>query len=149
MSALTNAAEEYLVAYVMSGTTDAVTSMPSTSSNWWVRLHTADPTETSTAALVDTGVWSNYAHIAIGRSTSAWSTAASEGGGGMRVANSTTIDFGTATLTSDYVITHVSIASSSGATATGWFYGALSTSYTIQNGNPVSIATTALGISFR
>ena len=149
MSAFTNKAEEYLIEYVLSGSTSAATSLPSTSGTWWVRLHVGDPGETSTGNLASTSVWTNYVPIAVNRSTAAWSTAASEAGGGMRKANSTTIDFGTATLTSDYIISYVSVASSSGASADGWFQGALTTTYTIQNGNPVSIATTALGISFR
>jgi len=152
MSDFTNGAEEYLIEWLLSGSTVILADMPSTAGTWWVRLHTTNPTETGALGLIDTGVWTNYVPIAINRSSAAWSTAASEGAtssGGFRKANSSAIDFGTATLTSDIIVTHVSLAASSASSTAGYFQGELTTTYTIQNGNPVTINTTALGFALR
>lgn len=148
MADFTNHAEENLIEFLLSGNS---LTLPATSDgSWWIALHTGDPGETGASNEASTDVWTNYLRQAVARSTAttAWSTAASEGGGGFRKANATTVDFGTASLSSDYVISHISLWTSSSA-GNCWFYGDLSTSKTIQNGDPVTIQTTAFGISLR
>lgn len=145
MSDFTNFAEEAVIEFLLSG--ESLT-IPATSASFWVALHTSDPGEGGTSNEASTSVWSNYVRQPIDRSSAAWSTAASDGSEGLRKANSTEISFGTASLSSDYVITHISLQSaSSGGNA--WFKGSLSTSKTIQNGDPVSIGSTSLGIALR
>ena len=148
MSAFTNFSEEQLTEFVLSG---VALTIPATSGNWWVALHTSDPGDAPTSTSEpSTSVWTNYVRQAIPRSTAAtaWSTAASEAGGGLRKANSTTVNFGTASLTSDISVNHVSLWASSSA-GNCWFQGALSTTKTIQNNDPVTFPSTTLGIAFR
>lgn len=142
MAAFTDFAEAALSEHILSG---VALSMPST---WWVAFHVADPTDAGTANEASTSVWENYARQPIARTTGAWSTAAPEGGGGHRKNNAAELNWGNSQLTSQIQLTHVSLwDSSSGGNA--WFQGALTTEKIVQNGDPVTFPSSALGISLR
>ena len=100
----------------------------------YMRLHTADPGETGSGAEVSTGVWTNYAAVAITNNATNFPAAAA----GSK-SNGTLIDFGTATISGAAPdVTHASIWDA----ATGgnlMDYGALASPKTINDGDPVSV----------
>lgn len=150
MANFTNFAEIALLEWMLAGGSTEIATMPSsgTGDGWWFGLHTTGVDVETADNELSTSVWTNYDRVAIYRSSSHWSTAAAEGGGGYRKGNSSTIDFGTVALSSAVVLGGVSIwDSSSGGNA--WICAALTTEKTINNGDPVTFPTTAFGVAFR
>lgn len=103
----------------------------------YIGLHTADPGETGATAELSGG---NYSRVAVTNNSTNWPAAS----GGSK-SNGTAINFPTPSGTWG-TVTHWSIwdASSSGNCL---FSGALSTSKTINSGDPVSFAISALTVT--
>lgn len=108
----------------------------------YVSLHTADPTDAGNGAEVSAAIWTNYAREAVTNNNTNWPAAS----GGSK-SNGTDIDFGTATVSGTApVVTHFGIwdASTSGNLL---YFGALTGSKTIDNGDTVKFAASAMTIS--
>lgn len=107
-----------------------------------IRLHTGDPGSAGTSNEVSTGVWTNYAPVAVDEDLTTqpfWTAPAAGTGTRRQVTNDGDVDFGTATIVSTApVITHVSIFDSHG-TPKFIARGALASSKTINDGDPVLI----------
>lgn len=103
-------------------------------SDFYVALHTSDPTDAGTAATeVDTADWPAYARQSIkagGTLAAAWTAAADEGGGGKQITNANTINFPANDGASPVVVTHFSIWDAS-TNGNMWAHAALTASKTI------------------
>lgn len=100
-------------------------------SNYYIALHTADPTDAAEATEVSTTAWPSYARQQVGTSlSSAWTAAASEVGGGKQITNANTINFPANDGASSVTVTHFSIwdANNSGNM---WAHAPLTASKTI------------------
>lgn len=118
-------------------------SAPSITGPFLVSLHTGDP-GTNRANEVSTGVWTNYARASVARGTGTWTAGANRSGDDEFTENEGAIDFGTAAITgTPPVITHVEVWDSAG-TPRRIAGKALTTSKTINNGDPVSFADGAM-----
>lgn len=108
----------------------------------YARLMTTDPTDAAAGTQVSTGVWTNYAPVAITNNATNFPAAS----GGAK-ANGTKIDFGTAAITGGPpVILGVELwTASSGGTRRAW--AELTVDKTINNGDPVSIEIGDLDIT--
>ncbi len=112
------------------------TAYTSPGASVYVALHTADPTDAGTGTEAS---YTNYARVAV----TAWDAP----GTSRATQNTNAISF--ATPGSSQTVTHIGIWDN-GTTGAGnlLFYGALTTSKTLQNGVPFSIAAGDLDISF-
>lgn len=101
----------------------------------YVALYTASPTDADSGTEVSTGVWTNYARVAVTNNATNFPAAS----GGAK-SNGTDIDFGTATISGTApVVTHVGLRdASSGGNLLKW--AALTTPKTINDGDPVKFA---------
>jgi len=79
--------------------------------NFYIALHTADPTDSATAGTeVSTVDWPSYERQSIGTPlSSAWSTITDEVGGGQQVSNENTINFPANDGSGSVVVTHFSL----------------------------------------
>lgn len=101
-------------------------------SNFFVALHTADPTDAAlTGTEVTTTAWPAYARQTVGSPlSSAWTASADEAGGGKQITNANTINFPANNGTGSVQVTHFSIWDA----ATGgnmWAHAPLTASKTI------------------
>ncbi|MCK7581101.1 MAG: hypothetical protein MZV65_39395 [Chromatiales bacterium] len=80
-------------------------------SNFFVALHTADPTDAATPETeVATASWPAYARQTVGTPpSSAWTASADEAGGGKQITNANTINFPANNGTGSVQVTHFSI----------------------------------------
>lgn len=80
-------------------------------SNFFIALHTADPTDAATAGTeVDVADWPAYARQSVGTPlSSAWTASANEAGGGKQITNAATINFPANNGASSVVVTHFSV----------------------------------------
>lgn len=79
-------------------------------SNFFVALHTADPTDSANATEVVTTAWPSYARQTVGTPlSSAWTASADEAGGGKQVTNANVINFPANNGASAVQVTHFSI----------------------------------------
>jgi hypothetical protein len=112
----------------------------------YISLHGADPTDanlTSTELAIGTG---GYARASVSVADAQWTTPATSGTDEV-ITNANTISFGTATANwnASDPVTHFGIYDA--ATAGNLLYsGALGTSRTVLNGDPVSVAAGSLSI---
>lgn len=101
-------------------------------SNFFVALHTTDPTDAAVAGSeVTTGAWPSYARQTLGTPlSSAWTASSNEDGGGKQITNANTINFPANNGAGSVVVTHFSIWDA----ATGgnmWAHAALTAAKTI------------------
>ncbi len=80
-------------------------------SNFYIALHTSDPTDAATAGTeVTTAAWPAYVRQSVGTPlSSAWTASSDEAGGGKQITNANTINFPANDGASSVVITHFSI----------------------------------------
>lgn len=79
-------------------------------SNFYIALHTADPTDAASATEVTVGAWPAYARQSVGTPlSSAWTASANEGGGGKQITNANTINFPANNGAGSVVVTHFSV----------------------------------------
>jgi len=79
-------------------------------SNFFVALHTADPTDAALATEVATASWPSYARQSVGTPlSSAWTASADEAGGGKQITNANTLNFPANNGASSVQVTHFSI----------------------------------------
>jgi len=79
-------------------------------SNFFVALHTADPTDAAIATEVSTAAWPAYARQTVGSPlSSAWTASADEAGGGKQITNANTINFPANNGASSVVVNHFSV----------------------------------------
>lgn len=79
-------------------------------SNFFVALHTADPTDAANATEVTTAAWPAYARQTVGAPlSSAWTASADEAGGGKQITNANTINFPANNGASAVQVTHFSV----------------------------------------
>lgn len=122
------------------------TSTYSKPSNVYISLHSADPTDanlTATELAIGTG---GYARATVASGDAQWTAPATSGADEV-ITNANTISFGTATANwnAGNAITHFGIYDA--ATGGNLLYsGALGTSRTVLNGDPVTVAAGALSI---
>lgn len=109
---------------------------------WYAAAYTADPSDAGGGTEVSTGVWTNYARVAITRNSTNFPAAS---GGAM--ANGTIIDFGTATISGGppTVIAIAILDAASGGNFICW--ADLTVDKTINNGDPVTIPVGDLDIT--
>ena len=131
-TAMSNDLENKLLDHVLSGTTYTPVA------NTFIALFTADPGETFAGTEVTGGT---YARVSYTNNITNWPAAS----GGSK-SNANVIDFGTATANWG-TITHTVIASaSSGGVAL--FYGTLTASKTVNNGDGFKFLATKLVVAF-
>lgn len=133
MSAATDVAENAIIDAVVRAQTPA---FPTT---WTFRLYTAAPGETGGGT---EATYTNYAPVTqtanltnFAGTQSAGSTAASSGTGG-QTSNNNLLTFGTAAGSGPQTLTHIAWCNST----TPWFYGALTASRVINNGDAAPTA---------
>lgn len=79
-------------------------------SNFYVALHTSDPTDAANATEVTVGAWPAYARQTVGSPlSSAWTASADEAGGGKQITNANTINFPANNGAGSVQVTHFSI----------------------------------------
>lgn len=79
-------------------------------SNFFIALHTADPTDAASATEVTVGAWPAYARQSVGTPlSSAFTASASEAGGGKQITNANTINFPANNGAGAVVVTHFSV----------------------------------------
>ena len=102
----------------------------------YIALYTAAPSDSGGGTEVSTGVWTNYARVAV--TNNATNFPAASGTSPALKSNGVAISFGTAAITGGPpVVTHVAIMdAASGGNQLKW--GVLTSSKTINNGDPVS-----------
>lgn len=100
-------------------------------SNFYVALHTEDPTDAATGAEVDTVDWPAYVRMSVGTPlSSAWTASSDEAGGGKQITNANTLNFPANDGSGAVVVTHFSLWDA----ATGgnmWAHAPLTASKTI------------------
>lgn len=124
-----------LLALVLEGTAIADIAENDTSSpatNLYISLHTASP-GASGSQNTSEAAYTGYSRVAVARSSSGWTSALSA------AANDGAIDFGACSASPGSAITHIGIGLSSSGAGTLLFYGALSSSITMQVGATPSI----------
>lgn len=131
-TAMTNFLENELLDHILS---NATYTGPATT---FVALYTADPGETFAGTEVTGG---SYARVSYTNNVANWPAAS----GGSK-SNANVIDFGTATANWG-TITHVALADASSA-GNGLFYGALTASKTVNNGDGFKFLATKLVVAF-
>jgi hypothetical protein len=142
MSQMTDVAENDFIDSYIRG---QASTKPST---WTIRLYTAAPGETGGGTEAS---YTNYAAVTQAASLtnfagtqSAGSTTASTGTGG-QTSNNNVLTFGTAAGSGPQTLTHFQWCNGT----TGWFYGALTASRIINNGDAApSFAAGALTVTF-
>ncbi|MWV17564.1 hypothetical protein F3I16_16095 [Pseudomonas sp. L-22-4S-12] len=79
-------------------------------SNFFVALHTADPTDAANATEIALASWPAYARQTVGSPlSSAWTASADEAGGGKQITNANTLNFPANNGASSVQVTHFSI----------------------------------------
>lgn len=79
-------------------------------SNFFVALHTADPTDAANATEVTLASWPSYARQTVGTPlSSAWTASADEAGGGKQITNANTLNFPANNGAASVQVTHFSI----------------------------------------
>ncbi|WP_347506200.1 phage tail fiber protein [Pseudomonas anguilliseptica] len=100
-------------------------------SNFFVALHTADPTDAANATEVTLAAWPSYARQTVGIPlSSAWTASADEAGGGKQITNANTLNFPANNGASSVQVTHFSIWDS-GNGGNMWAHAALTAPKTI------------------
>ena len=125
---------DYLEAKLLDGTLGGTNfSQPATV---YMRLYTAAPSDSGGGTEVSTGVWTNYSPAAITNNSTNWPAAS--GTSPTIKSNGVAISFGTATVSGGPpVVTHCALwDASTGGNMLKW--AALTSSKTINNGDPVS-----------
>jgi hypothetical protein len=109
---------------------------------YYAALYTAAPSDSGGGTEVSTGVWTNYARIAVTKNTTNFPAAS-----GGAVANGAIIDFGTATIsgTAPVVAAIALLDASSAGNLIAW--ADLTVNKTINNTDPVSVAIGDLDIT--
>lgn len=119
---------------------DAIGLLPSTANgNFYVSLHTADPTDAGTQSSSE-ATYTSYARVAVARSTVGWTVT------GNSATNAAAINFPAATGGTS-TVTYFGIGSNTAGTGNLYFSGALSASLAISNGITPSFATGALAVT--
>ena len=102
-----SAASNYLEAAILEHFRGTQLALPS---NFYVALHTSDPTDAANATEVTAGSWPAYARQTVGSPlSSAWTASADEAGGGKQITNANTINFLANNGASAVQVTHFSI----------------------------------------
>lgn len=102
-----SAASNYLEAAILEHFRGTQLPLPS---NFFVALHTSDPTDAANATEVTTGAWPAYTRQTVGTPlSSAWTASADEGGGGKQITNANTINFAANNGASAVQVTHFSV----------------------------------------
>lgn len=79
-------------------------------SNFFVALHTADPTDAANATEVPLESWPSYARQTVGTPlSSAWTASADEAGGGKQITNANVLNFPANNGATSVQVTHFSI----------------------------------------
>jgi len=79
-------------------------------SNFFVALHTEDPTDAASGGEVSVVDWPAYVRQSVGTPlSSAWTASANEAGGGKQITNANTINFPANNGPSSVVLTHFSV----------------------------------------
>ena len=103
-----SAASNYLEAALLEHFRGTQLPLPS---NFFVALHTSDPTDAGTAATeVQAGAWPAYTRMTVGSPlSSAWTASADEDGGGKQITNANTINFPANNGGGSVQVTHFSV----------------------------------------
>lgn len=103
-----SAASNYLEAALLEHFRGTQLPLPS---NFYVALHTADPTDAATPATeVQIGAWPAYLRVTVGTPlSSAWTASSDEGGGGKQITNANTLNFAANNGAGAVVVTHFSV----------------------------------------
>lgn len=102
-----SAASNYLEAALLEHFRGTQLALPS---NFFVSLHTADPTDSALATEVAPAAWPAYERQTVGVPlSSAWTASADEAGGGKQITNANTINFPANNGASSVVVTHFSV----------------------------------------
>lgn len=109
----------------------------STAGSLYVALATADPGEAATGASMNETAYTNYARVAVARTSGAWTVS------GNSVSNASTITFPTGGVTGA-TLTHFAIVTSSSGAGTVLFSGALTSSLAVSSGITPTFAASAL-----
>lgn len=79
-------------------------------SNFFVALHTGDPTDAAVATEVTLEEWPSYVRMSVGSPlSSAWTASANEAGGGKQITNANTLDWPANNGPNPVVLTHFSV----------------------------------------
>lgn len=120
-------------------------------STYHVSLATSDYTDAyDTGAEVSTANWSNYARVPIAGSTSEFNAPTTDTGGSHTVANSSAIDFGSVSLTTNstgVTITHVGLHYEASSTAAGdklVMFSTLANTVTLTSGDAAEFSAGSL-----
>lgn len=124
-----SAASNYLEAGLLEHFRGTQLPLPS---NFYIALHTADPTDAAVAATeVDTADWPSYERQTVGSPlSSAWTASADEAGGGKQITNANTLNFPANDGAGSVQVTHFSVWDA----ATGgnmWMHAPLTAAKTI------------------
>lgn len=114
----------------------------------YAALLTTDATdETGTGAVeVSTATWTNYARQPITSDASGWNAPAADSGEARHITNAGTVSYGTATVTGTAPVVLACALYDAATAGTFKGHGVLTSSQTINNGDPVSFAAGALKI---
>jgi hypothetical protein len=109
---------------------------------WYAALYTADPSDSGGGTEIDTGVWTNYARVAITRNSTNFPAAS---GGAM--ANGVAIDFGTASITGTPPVAAAMAILDASVAGNFICWADLTVDKTINDGDPVSFPIGDLDIT--
>lgn len=123
-----SAASDYLESALLEHFRGTQLPLPS---NFFVALHTADPTDAANATEVTVAAWPSYLRQSVGTPlSSAWTASANEAGGGKQITNANTLNFPANNGASSVVVTHFSVWDS-GTGGNMWGSAALTAPKTI------------------
>lgn len=109
--------------------------------SWYVALLTTNPSDDTGTGLVEvsTAVWTNYARVAVPRTTAGWTAPPGGTTSPQTTEAAAIVDFGTATIsgTPPVLTGYVLYDAATGGTFKGW--DTLASDQTVNNGDPVSI----------
>lgn len=113
----------------------AITGISATAgtTNTWVGLHTADPTDSGSTGAE--GGYAAYARVAVARSTTGWAVTSGTSNAVASASPVANIDFPQNTAATTGTFTHFSIFASSAATSTAcWYIGTVTPNINFGNG---------------
>ena len=131
-----------LLDYILAG---AALTFPT---NWAVQLLTTNPTAADIGTEISTSDWPNYARVSIARSAGAWSAAATEGGGGYRVANAADVDFDTASIVTPVTPLYRGLRNAGGGQEL-WFHTQLTSTDQVVDTNDVVYEPGMIAVGLR
>lgn len=108
---------------------------------FYIALFTAAPSDSGAGTEVSTGVWTNYARVAMTRNGTLWSRSVSN------VSNVSAIDFGTAAITGTAPVVVAFAIMSASTAGSVRYWGDLTSSKTINNGDPVKFNAGELDVT--